>query len=153
MYAYLIRHAMVAAESQDPQRGITPEGRVQVEKVSAFLAKLELDIHVIWHSGKTRAAQTAGIVGAALGIENRILEHSGLNPDDDVAAIKAKLGQAQRNVAIVGHMPHLARLCAELLTGSQIREVVDFTNVATVCLARKGAEWRMAWMLTPDLLC
>jgi phosphohistidine phosphatase len=53
---------------------------------------------------------------------------------------------------VAGHLPHLSRLASLLVTGDPDIEVVAFRNSGLVALGRDGAGWRIAWILTPELV-
>ncbi|HUV08794.1 MAG TPA: phosphohistidine phosphatase SixA [Spirochaetia bacterium] len=152
MVIYLIQHGKAKTKEEDPERGLTEEGREEAERVSAFFTKLSPDIHVIWHSGKKRARETAEIIAGSLNIQNRIMEHTGLNPNDNISDIQGILEKSQHTLVIVGHLPHLARLCSKLMTGDETREVIHFKNAGIVCLQREETGWVLEWMITPEIL-
>src|SRR2546422_235471 len=66
MRLYLVQHGAAKTEAEDPQRGITEEGRRAVERMADFLAALRLPLDRIEHSEKLRARQTAEILAARL---------------------------------------------------------------------------------------
>ncbi len=53
---------------------------------------------------------------------------------------------------LVGHLPHLGRLSALLLTESLEREIVAFRNAGVVCLERQEGGFAVRWILTPELV-
>ena len=63
MRIYLVQHGEAKKENEDPLRPLTEEGIKNAEKVASYLAKLNLKIKKIFHSGKLRAKQTAEIYG------------------------------------------------------------------------------------------
>jgi phosphohistidine phosphatase len=65
MHFYLVQHGAAKAEAEDPQRGLTEEGRRAVERMADFLAKLYLPLDLIEHSEKLRMRQTAEILAAS----------------------------------------------------------------------------------------
>ena len=66
MRVYLVQHGMAKQKSVDPARPLTERGHLDTRQVAAFATRLGLEVHQIRHSGKTRAAQTAMILGEAL---------------------------------------------------------------------------------------
>jgi phosphohistidine phosphatase SixA len=64
MRLYLVQHGAAKTEAEDPQRGLTDEGRQTVERIAQFLAPLRLALDRIEHSDKLRARQTAEILAA-----------------------------------------------------------------------------------------
>ena len=65
MKLYLVQHAQAASEDADPQRGLTEEGRSEIERIAGFIKPLNLQVEYLWHSGKKRAEQTAQVLAEA----------------------------------------------------------------------------------------
>ncbi len=70
--------------------------------------------------------------------------------DDPAIAQQAALQAADREM-LVGHLPHLSRLASLLLVGDPAREIVAFRMGAIVCLSREEGQWRLRWILVPEL--
>ena len=66
MHLYLVQHGAAKSEAEDPHRGLTNEGRRDVERMAHSLAPLRLGLGRIEHSEKLRARQTAEILTARL---------------------------------------------------------------------------------------
>ena len=73
--------------------------------------------HVIWHSGKLRARQTAEAYWRACNPLAQFTAERGLLPGDPPAWIADRLLAEEGEVMVVGHMPHLPRLLRLLLAG------------------------------------
>ena len=73
MNVYLVQHGEAEPENIDPTRPLTERGRQEVEGVATFAARLDLDLVQIQHSGKTRAEQTATILGTLTPQEERVI--------------------------------------------------------------------------------
>ena len=115
----------------------------------AVFSRISPQIEEIWHSGKTRAQQTADILAAGLKIEERVHPRSGLNPNDPLPPLVEELERRKRNLAIVGHLPQLGKLISVLLLGAE-QELLDLPSAGLVCLERTGDSWRLNWFLTPE---
>lgn len=153
MRLYLVQHGQAAAKDVDPARPLTDRGRADVEKVAAFIKPLNLYVSTVWHSGKTRAAQTAELLAAAVRTDNRCLERPGLAPNDDVLPVKDELARAQHDIMIVGHLPFLSKLASLLLADDESAAPVAFQQAGLVCLQRAPEKkWQLDWMITPQLL-
>jgi phosphohistidine phosphatase len=148
---YLVQHGKAHPKDANPERSLTEHGHRETERVAAAVARLGVEVNQICHSGKTRAQQTADILGAALLPTAGVVAASGLDPQDAVQPVAERLLVEPRPVMLVGHLPFLARLAGFLLTGNPEREMVQFRNSAVVCLAREGARWQVAWILTPEM--
>jgi phosphohistidine phosphatase len=158
MKLYLVQHAKAASKEVDPDRPLTAEGLRDVQKVAAFVEPLQITVDNLWHSGKTRAMQTAEILAKVFTIVDKTSAHDDLAPNDDVQAIKESIISTGRALMIVGHMPFMAKLSSLLLTGSEASEIITFRQGGIVCLsyAAKGQEsdtrWQIDWIVTPELL-
>jgi phosphohistidine phosphatase len=153
MKLYLIQHAKAASKEDDPQRSLTEEGRRDIQKVAEFIKPLNLSVDYVWHSGKTRAQQTAEALAEAINVREEMSAHDGLAPNDDVKVIKDEIIPAKQDIMIVGHMPFVSKLASLLLTGSESSGTVAFRQGGIVCLNYSGEnQWQLNWMITPDLL-
>jgi phosphohistidine phosphatase len=155
MFLYLIQHAHAKNKDEDPERGLTDLGISAIKKTGGFLFKLNPQISKIWTTGKKRAEQTSMILSEQLNVshEHVITVKENLNPKDDVLLIAGELDKIKHeNIIIVGHLPHLSRLAAQLLTNQQEMEVIRFKNAGIVCLARVEDLWTLEWMITPGII-
>jgi phosphohistidine phosphatase len=151
MRLYLVQHGKAVDKKVDPDRPLTDEGAEEVDAVATFLSGRELGICEVWHSGKTRARQTAERVAARLAPTARIVARDDLAPDDDPKPVAARLHKSAKDLLIVGHLPFLSKLASLLLTDKADAAVIAFRNAGVVCLERdeEGA-WQAAWIITPD---
>jgi len=151
MNVYLVQHGEAEPKSVDPSRPLTTRGRQEAEQVAAFAARLRLEVGQIRHSGKTRAEQTAAILGEALSPPGSVVAVAGLAPKDDVVSVAEALARESQPAMLVGHLPFLARLVGLLVTGDPDRSVVQFRNAAITCLTQAEDSWLIAWILTPEM--
>lgn len=152
MKLYLVQHGQACARDVDPDRPLTDAGRADVARVAAFLQQAGVKVERIIHSGKTRAAQTAEQLAHAIapGVEP---EASGIiNPNDNPQAFDWQSGSWDRDTLVVGHLPFMARLVSHLVIADESKTVVAYQPGSVVCLEREdGSDWRIAWMLRPEL--
>lgn len=153
MALYLVRHGEAVDKSVDRQRPLTESGARDVAWVGAFLERAGVQVPTIWHSGKTRARQTAECLARHVGRGVDVVEKSGLDPNDPVAPVHEELGPIEKDLVIVGHLPHLAKLASLLITGCEDGDPVRFQMSGVVCLERtEGGRWRVRWMVVPTLV-
>lgn len=154
MNLYLVQHAEAKREEEDPARPLTERGWADIRKVAAFLQAHPLPpLHAIYHSGKTRAEQTAEVLAGVLAPIEGCRATDGLEPLADPAIWLERVNAARDDLMLVGHLPHLDRLSARLLSGGTIGEgLIAFRMGGIVCLQREGAAWRLRWMIVPELL-
>jgi len=153
MRLYLMQHGQSKSGAEDSEKTLTDEGRSEVERMAGFLAHSAPAKHGrVFHSGKTRARQTAEILtGAFSHLEAE--QADGLSPMDDPAVWAERANDLLEAVALVGHLPHLARLASLLLVGDAERPVVSFANGGMVCLDRSlEGDWTLRWSVVPRLL-
>ncbi len=119
----------------------------------SILQKYGIKVEEVFHSGKTRARQTAEIMRSRLNPEVELQEKSGLAPLDDVKEIANQIKECDKELLIAGHLPHLSKLTSLLVAGSESVSIVGFQQGGVVCL-EKGEEGRraVAWMLIPHIL-
>ena len=152
MSLYLVQHGKSLSKDVDPEKGLSEEGRMEVEKVADTAKFYNVKVSRILHSGKTRARQTAKIFASALGIEEKVEESSGIKPLDDVSSFAPKL-EPGANIMIVGHLPFMEKLTSYLVTGSEEKTIFKFQNGGIVCLD-KGPEnqpWTIKWSISPHI--
>lgn len=151
MEIYLAQHGEAKSEEEDTHRPLTENGQLEVAAVALALKRHALRPGAIWHSGKLRAKQTAAAFAEALEPADGLQEKSGLNPRDDPERMAEAIGGLQTPVLVVGHLPHLGRLAALLVTGEPDKDIVRLRPGGVLCLARVDEGWRIAWYLTPEL--
>ena len=153
MHAYLVQHGKAKPAEEDPNRGLSDEGRNEVTRIAEFLRELRITISLIQHSGKLRAEETAHILASSIRCTAGPCHGEGLNPSDDPAETATFLNVYTDDVLIVGHLPHLERLTSLLLTGNPDRRPVQFRNGGVVCLEKESnGTWSLVWAIVPDLL-
>jgi phosphohistidine phosphatase len=153
MRLYLMQHGKPVIEEVNPARPLSDQGRGDVKKIAEFLKRVGVNVPVIFHSGKTRAKETAEIVAATLGQHIKVEERPGVSPLDNVRRIADEIHTSRGDIFIAGHLPHLAKLTAFLVTANEMIPVARFQQGGVACLERDDAgKWMIAWMVVPDVL-
>ena len=152
MALYLVQHGKSHRKDNDPEQGLTDEGRAEVARIADVARGYGVKVDAILHSSKKRARQTADIMARALEPADGINEKTGLKPLDDVTALGGLIDSAP-NVMLVGHLPFMARLTSWLITGSIEPPVFAFQNGGIVCLKEnhEAGGWVIAWSLMPHI--
>ncbi|MFX0062544.1 MAG: phosphohistidine phosphatase SixA [Candidatus Hermodarchaeota archaeon] len=151
MKLYLAQHGEAKSKDEDPERPLTDHGIEDVRKIAKFIAKNKPAIREIRHSGKLRAKQTAEILADYLQ-PLTIVAVEGIAPLDDVEPVAEELANETKELMIVGHLPFLDRLTAKLLTGDSHASIVRFRQGGIVCLTVDDSNWKICWMITPELV-
>lgn len=152
MAIYLVQHGLSLSKEEDPQQGLAQEGTEKVRLIADVAANYSVKVDTIYHSGKTRAEQTAQLMAVALEPPGGVVARNGLAPMDDVASLAMELEPAS-NVMLVGHLPFMERLTSLLTTGSAAFRVFKFQNGGIVCLDRDddNEKWYIKWALMPKV--
>ena len=152
MALYLVQHGKSLPKDQDPDQGLSEEGKAETELIAKTAKDKGVSVSQIRHSVKTRARQTADIFAQVLSPELGIQEISGIKPMDDVAQAAANLDSAE-NTMLVGHLPFMERMTAFLITGSFDKPVIKFQNSGIVCLDKDPdtQSWVILWTLLPAI--
>ena len=153
MAIYLVQHGKSLSKEVDPEKGLSEEGRKEVERVASAAKKYGLNVASIKHSGKKRARQTAEIFESFLNPRDGVREVSGLGPLDDVASVAETLDPGE-NIMFVGHLPFMGKLVSYLISGSAERPALKFQNGGIVCLEKdpESGAWVIKTMLMPDIV-
>ncbi len=132
---------------------LSDQGRQDAERLARFLADRGVRMSQVWHSGKTRARQTAELLAAAVAPGMKTEARAGLAPNDPTEAFAETLAAWREDAMVVGHLPFMARLVTRLVAKSDDGITVAYLPGSLVCLERdeEGA-WAIAWMLRPELM-
>ena len=151
MLLYLVQHGRARDREEDPDRPLTDEGRREVETVMLVLMRYgAITASRVLHSGKRRAAETAELIATKLDAE--LEEVESLAPMDDPEPWVRRLEDSNRDLVVVGHLPHLSKLASGLLTGEPEAGVVSFANGGVVALGRDESGWSVKWAIPPALV-
>jgi phosphohistidine phosphatase len=115
---YLLRHAdagdPAAWPGDDADRPLSAKGRRQARRLGSLLSDLGFRPDVILTSPKLRAAQTARIVGRALGTKSTDdLRLAGAMGLADLGGLLAGHGDVRR-IVLVGHDPDFSSIASSL---------------------------------------
>lgn len=151
-------HGPTVPEGNDLERGLTDEGRAVVDRVAARAAAADVTVDRLYHSGLLRAKQTAEILAARLGVQDRLDVRAGITPRDTVRpfaewlAEEAASGRYQA-IGVVGHVPFSDRLTSWLVAGDEAAQVVGFQTSTLVKLApkRDRGGYTVIWVLQERL--
>jgi len=160
MHLYLVQHGTALPKDENPERPLSDSGRTSVQKVASFLARSQLDINGIVHSGKVRAMQTALLLSETMG-RGRIVQECiyPISPNDDIGLLYDAIEsgpseQISSGCMVVGHLPYLSKLLSRLVCGDEDETIVHFKPGTVVALERgeNGDGWSVMWVLRPSLL-
>lgn len=151
MRIYLVQHGAALSREQDPDRPLSEQGRRDMARMAEFLAGAAVAPDRIKHSGRTRARQTAEILGERLG-GTVSQSRWPLAPNDGPGDLVAATANWHDEVMMVGHMPFMGRAASLLIAGSRGAKAFAFMPGSVLCLERQEVGWSAAWMIRPELL-
>jgi phosphohistidine phosphatase len=153
MHLYLAQHGLAVPKEIEQTRPLSDQGREDVARLAALLARAGVRVERVLHSGRARAEQTALLLADRLLTRGEPETHGGLAPDDPVEPLAAELAVWGADTLMVGHLPFLGRLASRLLTLDLERLTLAFQPGALACLERGPAGlWALVWMVRPELL-
>lgn len=152
---HLLRHADAgdpgAWRGDDRLRPLSDKGVRQAERLGQHLARIGFQPDAILTSPKVRAAQTAEIVGRAVGVE--VGQDERLGAGVTLTVLGDLLGEAAaRSVVLVGHDPDFSELLATLTGSAELP--MKKGALARIDLRRGTAPGAgvLRWLLPPDLV-
>lgn len=138
-------------KEEDADRPLTPEGKADAEALGAFLAARGVSADTVYHSGKTRARQTAEPLASALGAG--IKEIDGIGGGDGARAFARCATTFDHDAVLVSHMPFVERIVSAMAGGNESAGAVDFEPGAAVCMTKTQEHgWSIEWMLRPRMV-
>jgi phosphohistidine phosphatase len=153
MKLYLVQHGKAVPKEEDPERPLSDDGRDDVRRVAACLGDAGIRVTRLWHSGKLRAAETAGILAVKVCSTKQVEVIEGIRPNDPVDEFASDADVWNEDTLVVGHLPFMSRLVSLLAAGDSGHELVRYTPGTVVCLERNDSDhWEINWMLSPGLL-
>lgn len=114
---FLVHHADAVSPAVEAQRPLSAAGFAHAEQLAARAKDAGIVPAAIWHSGKLRARQTAEAFLRACAPFAELKMVRGLRPEDPPEWMRDVLRIEERDVMLVGHMPHLPAL-RHALTGA-----------------------------------
>ncbi len=147
---YLVQHGLAVDKAIDPDRPLSEQGIAEVTRMAEHLKMLNICLNEVFHSGKTRARQTAEIYAKHLNCQ-AISAIDNINPTDNIVSIIKILNNLATNSMVVGHLPFMQRCVSQLLCGHE-NAPINYLPGSVACLLNNNNNWALEWMLRPELL-
>jgi phosphohistidine phosphatase len=159
MDLFILRHGeagnRMTVVEEDSERSLTPEGRIEMQKIARSLKVMGLQANRVITSPLRRARETAEITAKTLKIP--ILEEwTELKPNGSKPALYRKLARLEQNsgLILVGHEPYLSSMIGEIIGTVEDRIILKKGGFGKVRITsftpRISGELR--WLLTPKIL-
>jgi len=151
---FLIQHGEAVDKKENPLRPLTERGKETISRMGNFLFLRDFKVDVIWHSPKLRARETAEILYSCLKLDKPLVEYKELEPEEPVRKTAKLLQNAEeKNIMLVGHLPHLSHLAGLLLTGDERQEVISFEKGSILCLNYQDiGVCVIRWFMIPSII-
>jgi phosphohistidine phosphatase len=157
MEIYLMQHGPALPKDQDPEEGLSPEGKERIRSSARAIKKMGVSFDAVLSSPKKRSKETAAIVAEEVGFPlDRIVETTrvkAMTPPEETAQALSELSGAER-VLIAGHLPSVAEVASFLLTEGS-KAAVQFEMGGCCCIEVEELpthSGRLRWYLTPAQL-
>ena len=135
MALYLVQHGKSLPKAEDPEKGLSVDGKMETERIAGVAKGYQVKVSRIVHSGKKRARETAEILASRLPPAGGLEPRNGMNPMDDVRTFADSL-ELDKNVMLVGHLPFLERLTGLIVCGNPDQTIFKLQNSGILCLDR-----------------
>ncbi|HVM29888.1 MAG TPA: histidine phosphatase family protein [Candidatus Limnocylindrales bacterium] len=152
---YLLRHAHAGDASEwagdDDLRPLSRLGRHQAQLMGEFLALRAFTPDVLLSSPRTRARQTAEIVGGEIGVRVALDDRLAAAMDlDDLSQMLEDLGS--QKVVLVGHDPDFTELAGTLAGCGRLPMRKGALARFDVELPLMPGAGTLRWLVPPELL-
>ena len=150
MRLYLVQHGDALAKDVDPDRPLSDQGRADITRLVSWLVSNDVAVSVICHSGKTRARQTAELLGAVLVTGGKICPADDIGPNDPSEVFLERLQNVDEDTLIASHLPFVARVLSQAVTGSPDQQLVEFRpgSIAVIERSQSGG-WQLIYFSRP----
>ena len=151
MRLYIVQHGDAVPKDADPDRPLSDQGQADIQRLKEWLGRHDTRVGRILHSGKTRARQTAEILGSLLEHGGSIDEQEGLAPNDSPGDFIEQMKNAEQDILVASHMPFVARTVSQALTGTPDSKPVDFSPGSIAGIERREDDtWCLFLFVRPD---
>jgi phosphohistidine phosphatase len=152
---YLVRHAdagdPMAWTGDDAERPLSKKGRRQAKRLGQHLQALDIRPDLLLTSPKVRAAETARLVGRAIGVKPSTDDRLAIDFGQTVlASLVAALPAETRSVLLVGHDPDLSDAATWLVGAPLTLRKGALALIELDDREAGAARGSLRWLLPPD---
>ena len=150
MRLYLVQHGDALTKDVDPKRPLSPQGQADIMRLATWLVDDSVVVSRILHSGKMRARQTAELLAPVLKRGSEISPADGLGPNDPPDAFLRRLDPIDEDTLIASHLPFVARVVAQAVTGSPDQSLLEFRPGSLAVIERDSdGAWHLICFVCP----
>jgi len=157
MEIYLMQHGSALPKEQDPEEGLSPDGKARIHESGKALKKMGISFNVILSSPKKRSKQTASIIAEEVEFPpDKIIQTEkvkAMTRPEETLAIVAEYSGNQR-ILIAGHLPSVAEVASLLLTkGPKVTIEFERGGCCRIDIEDLSTHaGHLKWYLTPEQL-
>lgn len=152
MHIYLMRHGQCLSQELNRHQPLSPVGSEQTMKSARAARALGLRFQLIAASPKARSLQTAKIMAEATGYPiSRIAVTDALTPMTQAKVTLDFINEYEGldSILIVGHLPSLAVVAAQLLDVKGLETSFENSCLMQILVPKIGDRGILNWHLTP----
>jgi phosphohistidine phosphatase len=150
MRLYLVQHGDALKKDIDPERPLSTQGQADIKRLAAWLVDDRVVVSRILHSGKKRARQTAELLEPVLERGSEIGPVDGVGPNDPPEAFLRRFDLVDKDTLIASHLPFVARVVAQAVTGSPDQPLVEFRPGSLAVIERdSNGVWHLICFVCP----
>ena len=150
MRLYLVQHGDALTKDEDPKRHLSERGEDDIKRLAAWLVAYDITLSRICHSGKVRAQQTAELLKPVLESGGQIRATDGLGPNDPPEEFLKRLQNVDEDTLIASHLPFVARVLSQVITGSPDQQLVEFRPGSIAVVERdESGGWHLICFARP----
>ena len=158
MEIYLMQHGHALPKEQDPEEGLSPDGKAGIHASGKALKKIGITFDVILSSPKKRSQQTASIVAEEVGFPlDKIVETDKVKalslPEETIKTLAEYAGN--QSILIAGHLPSVAEVASSLLLTKGPKVIIEFERGGCCRIDVEdltATPGHLKWYLTPEQL-
>lgn len=145
-----MRHGEALSPGKDPERGLTDNGKLRIEKLARQLHKNGVNFSQVFHSPKKRARQTAEIMTSTISPGTKLAMHNHIAPNDDPQRLISEINDWDEDTLITSHLPFVPNLMTQLTGQDAFLSNISFETGTIVCIERNDqAAWVLKWATSP----
>lgn len=146
-----MRHGEAMSPQQDPERGLTENGKLKIKLVANHLKEKNISFKRVFHSKKKRAFETAEIMAQTIAPDIKFQQHENIAPNDDPNSILNEIILWDEDTLITSHLPFVPNLMTQLTGQDAYLSAISFETGTIVCLERDNkGDWKVAWATAPS---
>ena len=153
MKLYLMRHGEALSSQQDPERGLSENGKEMITRLAQQLVNENIHFKHIFHSGKKRTRETAEIVAAATSPDITPQKIDDITPNSDPVMVIDEIESWDEDTLLVSHLPFIPNLINMLTSQNILTSSISFEPGTIIALEQNSTGiWKITWSTSPSEL-